>query len=407
MLENAICTQLCTQWPSAKGTVTDPKGRNEKGPIMASLVKRGRTYYAQFAEGNGYRRVSLKTPSIQIAKAKLNELELKIARGDANPLPTRTPIESLLEDYVADLRIRKTPRGLSADLFYLRESFGPVCPALQAIRARKRLNPHYLKLRHVEDITTEDVSRFIASRVQERGLAPKTANRYREVLHTFANWAMNERGVRIPGGLNPVSKVKKYREKAPDIRFLRTTDIEYQLSALSEHPQLQAMVAVYLFAGLRREELLWLTRSDFQMDAGRNGTIHIRAKRIGNESWQPKTRVNRAVPISEALHAYLRDYQAAIVPGHWFFPSPHGKRWDADNFSHRLREVNRALKLPWGCLDFRHTFGSHLAMKGESLYKIATLMGNSPEICRRHYATLLPESLLDAVEFHCAGKKAL
>jgi len=38
-------------------------------------------------------------------------------------------------------------------------------------------------------------------------------------------------------------------------------------------------------------------------------------------------------------------------------------------------------------------------MKGESLYKIATLMGNSPEICRRHYAALAPESLIDSVEF--------
>ena len=38
-------------------------------------------------------------------------------------------------------------------------------------------------------------------------------------------------------------------------------------------------------------------------------------------------------------------------------------------------------------------------MKGESLYKISVLMGNSPEICRRHYAALLPESLFQSVEF--------
>jgi len=50
-------------------------------------------------------------------------------------------------------------------------------------------------------------------------------------------------------------------------------------------------------------------------------------------------------------------------------------------------------------LDFRHTFGSQLAMKGESLYKISTLMGNSPDICRRHYAALIPETLTDSVEF--------
>ena len=34
-----------------------------------------------------------------------------------------------------------------------------------------------------------------------------------------------------------------------------------------------------------------------------------------------------------------------------------------------------------------------------SLYKIATLMGNSPEICRRHYAALVPEAMGEEVEF--------
>jgi len=54
-------------------------------------------------------------------------------------------------------------------------------------------------------------------------------------------------------------------------------------------------------------------------------------------------------------------------------------------------------------LDFRHTFGSHLAQKGESLYKIAELMGNSPEICRKHYAALVPEKMHNVVEFENGG----
>ncbi len=37
-------------------------------------------------------------------------------------------------------------------------------------------------------------------------------------------------------------------------------------------------------------------------------------------------------------------------------------------------------------------------MKGESLYKISKLMGNSPEICR-WYVALVPETLGDSVEF--------
>ena len=34
-----------------------------------------------------------------------------------------------------------------------------------------------------------------------------------------------------------------------------------------------------------------------------------------------------------------------------------------------------------------------------SLYKISALMGNSPEICRKHYAALMPQEMRDEVEF--------
>ena len=84
----------------------------------------------------------------------------------------------------------------------------------------------------------------------------------------------------------------------------------------------------------------------------------------------------------------------------WFFPSPNRKRWDPDNFSQDLRKLNTDADLDWSCLDFRHTFGSHLAQKGESLYKIAELMGNSPNICRRHYAALIPELMQNTVDFN-------
>jgi integrase len=127
--------------------------------------------------------------------------------------------------------------------------------------------------------------------------------------------------------------------------------------------------------------------------------IQVRAKTVEGRTWLPKTRVNRTVPISSALMEYLRRYKPnKSVP--WYFPSPQDSCWwDPDNLSRRLRRLNNRAGLPWGCLDFRHTFGSHLAMKGQSLYKISKIMGNSPEICRRHYAALTPESLVGSVEF--------
>jgi integrase len=167
------------------------------------------------------------------------------------------------------------------------------------------------------------------------------------------------------------------------------------------------MVATLIYAGLRREELLWLTPDDIDWKAGTYGMIRIRAKTVGKESWQPKTKTNRAVPISSRLRPYLDKMRLKGLRGRWVFPNSQGTRYDPDNFSSDLQAANKPKGLQWTNLDYRHTFGSQLAMKGESLYKIATLMGNSPEICRRHYAALLPESLIASVEFEEPVKAAV
>jgi integrase len=233
-----------------------------------------------------------------------------------------------------------------------------------------------------------------------RPMAAKTANRYRETLATLFNWATKEKNVRLPGGINPALSVQRYPEPHPRIQFLTFTQIDEQLKALEELPQLQAMVAVYIYAGLRREELLWLTHEDIDWNAEPFGLISIRAKSVAGESWQPKTfGSNRSVPISSVLRPYLDRQRLRSAQSIWLFPNSAGGRYDPDNFSSDLRRANLKAGLAWGCLIFRHTFGTRLAKKGESLFKISVLMGNSPEICRRHYAALSASELTETVEF--------
>jgi len=156
------------------------------------------------------------------------------------------------------------------------------------------------------------------------------------------------------------------------------------------------MVATYIYAGLRREEALWLTNDDVDLESR---LLRIRAKTIDGEFWQPKTKRNRVVPISNALFEILSNYERPFPNSLWFFTSPEGLQWDPHNFSKSLRAITHSQGLTWTCLDFRHTFGSQLAQKGETLYKVSALMGNSPEICRKHYAALIPEEMTDVVEF--------
>jgi integrase len=384
---------------------------------VASLIKRtwktGPAWYIQYYVGGKQRRVHA-SDNYQIAKEKLRRFESAQVSGDELPLATRTPIPDIAKAYVEHIRQIKTAKSAQTDIYYLRDTFGPVCDELKinsrkpSVKAKKkppkegidrRTKAPVIEADCFEAIRTSDIATFITKQVKRRKLAPKTANRYREILHRMFNWAMEQHGVRMPSERNPAAKVERYKEPAPTIRFLTLKQIDEQLEALADNLQFQVMVAVLIYAGLRREEVTWLTPDDIDWTIGEHGLIRVRAKTVENEFWQPKTKVNRAVPISSALRHYLDKWKLKGRRRDWLFPNSTGGRMDPDNFSSDLRALNEAKGLHWTCLDYRHTFGSQLAMKGESLYKISKLMGNSPEICRRHYAALIPEEMGNSVEF--------
>lgn len=378
---------------------------------MASIYKRGRLWWVHYLVGGKSVSRSLRTANERVALEKKKRLEALEVMGQL-PKPSSTPVDDFLQSFCEFLCQMRTRKSAKNDISYLRMFFGPRCPALQpgstvnrrfrdgsaaVSKATPRAYDRAVPARLLEELSTETISTYIRERIMEDHIAPKTANRVREVLHRMFSYAIEHHGYVCPDHRyrNPVEGVRRAQEGAPVITWLTAEQISEQLRVFQDSPTLQALVATLIYAGLRREEALWLTVEDVDLE---KRLIYVRAKSIDEEHWQPKTKRNRVVPISSSLHEIL----AAYLPQRtepWFFPSTRGKRWDADNFSQDLREINRSHGLSWSCLDFRHTFGSHLAQKGESLYKIAELMGNSPEICRRHYAALMPEKMHDVVEF--------
>jgi integrase len=378
---------------------------------MASISQRGKNkiwWIKYYANGKQVHR-SLKTTNAREAQQAKRLVEGDEAKGELIA-PSSTPLPEFLESYCRFLSTIRTPKSYKNDLSVLRVFFGPICPALQpgscvnkqwastaSAAAPQRPGAIHVRARLLEEVTPDKIEDFISRRIRQDGIAPKTANLLRGGLHRMFNFASKTQGFvaldhRHP---NPAAAVERRSEPAPTIRFLKLPEIQEQLDVLEADPTLRAMVATFIYAGLRRSEALWLTTEDVDLD---RRLIHVRAKTVDGVFWQPKTKRNRVVPISQDLAAFLADYHPQRN-GPWFFPSSSGRRWDADNFSQAIREINEARELEWSCLDFRHTFGSHLAQKGESLYKIAELMGNSPDICKRHYAVLMPEKMHDTVEF--------
>ena len=378
---------------------------------MASIYKRGRIWWIHYLIGGKSVSRSLRTSNERVALEKKKRLEALEVTGQL-PKPSNTPVEDFLQSFCEFLRRTRTRKSVKNDISYLRMFFGPRCPALQPgstvnhrfqdgrasmSKVTTRAHERAVPVRHLEELSTEIISEYICERIVEDRIAPKTANRFREVLHRMFSYAIEHRGYVCPDHRyrNPVEGVRRAKEAAPLITWLTPEQICEQLDALRDKPTLKALVATLIYAGLRREEALWLTIDDVDLE---KRLIYVRAKIVNEEHWQPKTKRNRVVPISSALHQILVVYSPERAAP-WFFPSPRGRRWDTDNFSQDLREINRSHRLDWSCLDFRHTFGSSLAQMGRSLFQIAELMGNSPEICRRHYAALMPEKMHDVMEF--------
>ncbi|MCY2929338.1 MAG: tyrosine-type recombinase/integrase, partial [Planctomycetota bacterium] len=343
---------------------------------MATIFKRSRSrfwYVKYYVHGQQVYR-SLETTSERVARKLKEQIEADEVRGDL-VAPSKTPLPEFLENFCQFLTTIRTDKSFSADASALRVFFGPICPSLKLgthVNARFRedaeakpikdaFKRRHVAAQHLEDVTPEMIETFIARRIREDKIAPKTANRLREILHRMFQYAIKTCHFVSPDRRfpNPAAAVERRPEPAPEIRYLTAEQIDEQLDALEDRATLKTMVGLYIYAGLRREEALWLTAAD--VDLSRR-LIYVRAKTVDGQFWQPKTKRNRVVPISNVLHDMLSAFRPE-PKGPWFFTSPNGCRWNPDNFSQELRQANTAAGLPWHCLDFRHTFGTHLAQK--------------------------------------------
>ena len=70
------------------------------------------------------------------------------------------------------MRSRKTAKSVQKDIYYLRETFGPICPDLTlkstkiSLKCKKRPSSHppaYVEATYFEQISTTDFATFIAT----------------------------------------------------------------------------------------------------------------------------------------------------------------------------------------------------------------------------------------------------
>jgi integrase len=242
----------------------------------------------------------------------------------------------------------------------------------------------------ITSIKTSDLQRFYG---EERGrVTESTAQGYMMCLRSFFSWLQKERTIIATNPANGISMGRwdfgtkaKYCE--PELRDALLTGwqkIPTKIMSKDQAGMIGFIMHAGFEAGLRRNEIVEARPSWF--------SIRGRSLRVQKtETFRPKDREARAIPLTDVLIRFLERYP---MDGTWCI-APEVQRGKSRYRYDFIRPFNRYLEfmsrelgqdLSWVTPHvMRHTFGSLLAIAGESLAKISEWMGDDPRVTDRHY----------------------
>lgn len=203
----------------------------------------------------------------------------------------------------------------------------------------------------------------------------------------------------LAGEYNVLARVPKIRgfkvksDYVTDDEFLTFEEAERIIHVVS--PAWRTFVTVALKTGLRAGELLALMWQDVDLVAGQ---LVVRRTLWQNEEGPPKGGRPRTVPLSDAAVSTLRAHRH--LRGPYVFCDEAGKR-----LTHSaIKDVVPSLCARAGLAKrltthgLRHTFASHLVMRGKSLKAVQELLGHESIEMTLRYAHLSPDVKRDAVQ---------
>jgi integrase len=233
---------------------------------------------------------------------------------------------------------------------------------------------------YLSKLTTAQIEKYKITRGES--VAPATVNRELALLKHMLTKAVEWGYLKD----NPAKSVKLLKELPGRLRYLEAEEIERFLDSCNDDPQvpyLGPIVTMALHTGMRLDEILGLRWDDIDL---KHRLITI-TKTKNNE--------RKTIPINDVLYEELSRLPRHVTSP-YLFCHPGGTRILRIDRSFRSA-LKRAGVDKFRFHDLRHTFASHLAMRGVPLEIIGTLLGHKDPKMTKRYAHLSPTSLKAAV----------
>lgn len=253
--------------------------------------------------------------------------------------------------------------------------------------------------RKLDEITTADVERFLASlRNGDRAVTGATVNRSRDLLS-----GMFKRAKRL--GLvpaNPVAGIPKFKESAGRIVYLPPAAPgrrAYEEDALRDAlpPELRSAFTVSIHTGFRWSEQAALEWRDVDMLAG---TLGVGRSKNGYGRRVPMNSIVRSVLLDIGTERRRPDDPQELVFSHAYRTVARAVERAVERAREALRDAGRDTTHLDGYTwhGNRHTWASRLTMAGVDPLTLQKLGGWRTLAMVQRYAHLAPGHLADAVE---------
>jgi integrase len=232
-------------------------------------------------------------------------------------------------------------------------------------------------LHDVADVTVERLDAYRAA----RGIARITAQKELEILRQFFGFCRE----RSWTDDNPAKRIKSAKNIKPAEVVPYTPDeLTRIISACDgigkapyERKRARAMVLLLNNTALRVSDVATLER-----DRVRDGRILLRTKKTGDTVYLPVW-----ADTQNALDALPSPRGAGNEPRYFFWNGVTSNRAVVGIASKTLAAVFKRSKVPNAHAHrFRHTLATRLLGMGATEQEVADILGNSPEIVRKHYA---------------------
>ena len=319
---------------------------------MASLYKRGKTYWVCYRQDNKTVSESLATGDLSTAKYKLNKLELRLAEGTHPNLGNKVPIVTLVKDY-------------------LDTKTNPTHAYNEEIRLRQFLD--FACVTYTNQIKPSTIEKYLTYR-RKQGRINWTLKHDYMTINAFLNWCIRNEYLLN----NPCKKVTPPPVKTTTPRYLNQKEVQ-KLMKYAEG-ELQLMIALAVYTGIRRKEMLSLQWEDINLD---KPSLIVRNAKSGKD---------RTIPLPPDVVPLLKDSQkdsGLLFPGRNNIPTRAYARL-IKKAEIELPRLNR-----WHIL--RHTYASHLVMSGVPIATVGKLLGHSDIRTTQIYAHLNDEHLEQAI----------